>query len=130
MKIEELKEALLSAVNTICEEYAEDRPTFAVGDWVIHPNGKLLQYSGIDEHNHFIDTCKINAFGGEVHYTYLDKAKLWEPTEGEYAIFWNNSEKDMCISRFKPSNHNYVTQDGYQYVECRPLEYAMTLKDK
>ena len=70
MKPEELKEALLKAVNTICEEYAEDKPKFAVGDWVIHED-IVKQIEKEDEGYYFTD----NSFGRCI--------KLWQPTEGD-----------------------------------------------
>jgi len=109
MKAEELKEALLSAVATICEEYAEDKleePKFKIGDWIVYEDGSIGIVS-------------------ELWLRYEDKEgnfKLWQPTENEWVCEWSHTESEE-LNVFK---WNGITGTS----ELIPLKFAQTLKDK
>jgi len=126
MKPEELKEALLSAVNTICEEYAEDKPKFKVGDWVkclrdISTND--YQYEVGDMIVYYPRACWVGIP--------LEKLplELWEPTEGELCVFWYEKDNYYIRPYKKTLNtiHPFIDDlnDAWDYIA--PLEYIATL---
>ena len=108
-----------------------DKPEFKIGDWIIYEDNSILQIDGFS-----IPYYKKEAFHSKGLVLPLENAKLWEPKEDEYCVFWDDSDRDVhyTIAIYDGAAENNVlyttTADFGGFDNIAPLEFIETLKKK
>ena len=115
-----------------------DEPKFKVGDWMVNKAteasfGKKASKPLLVEQD-WLDHIKKygKTYGGNTAYTgNLENFELWQPTEGEWCVFWSDNIAKYRIARYrdKPDHRHRGYKCGL-YSHVAPLEFALTLKDK